>query len=63
MAYGATDEFGHKAAVDPVSHHDFHATVLHLFGLDPKLLVYKHNGREQSLLDGHPGGVVREILR
>jgi hypothetical protein len=60
--YGTTDEFGHKAAVNPVSHHDFHATLLHLFGLDPARLVYRHNGREQSLLDGQPGRVVREIL-
>jgi hypothetical protein len=61
-AYGATDEFGHKAAVNPVSHHDYHATVLHLFGLDPKRLVYSYNGREQSLLDDRPGRVVREVL-
>ncbi len=61
--YGATDEFGHKAAVDPVSHHDYHATLLHLFGLDAKRLVYRHNGREQSLLDGQPGRVVETILR
>jgi hypothetical protein len=60
--HGATDEFGHKAAVDPVSHHDYHATLLHLFGLDPKRLVYRHNGREQSLLDGQPGRVVSAIL-
>ncbi len=60
--YGATDEFGHKAAVDPVSHHDYHATLLHLFGLDVKRLVYRHNGREQSLLDGQPGRVVTAIL-
>ena len=60
--YGATDEFGHKAAVDPVSHHDYHATLLHLFGLDPKRLVYRHDGREQSLLDGQPGRVVSTIL-
>jgi hypothetical protein len=62
-AYGQTDEFGHKAAVDPVSHHDYHATLLYLFGLDPQRLVYHHNGREQSLLDGQPGRVVREILK
>jgi hypothetical protein len=62
LTYGATDEFGHKAAVDPVSHHDYHATLLHLFGLDPKRLVFSHNGREQSLLDGQAGRVVREVL-
>ncbi len=60
--YGATDEFGHKAVENPVSHHDYHATLLHLFGLDAKQLVFRHNGREQSLLDGQPGRVVSELL-
>jgi hypothetical protein len=62
IAYGATDEFGHKAAVDPVSHHDYHATLLHLFGLDAKRLVYRHNGQEQSLLDGQAGRVITQII-
>ena len=60
--YGATDEFGHHAVQDVVTHHDFHATLLHLFGLDPKRLVYARNGQEASLLDGKPGRVVKEIL-
>ncbi|HKI32039.1 MAG TPA: DUF1501 domain-containing protein [Gemmataceae bacterium] len=63
MVHGATDDFGHKAAVDPVSHHDYHATLLHLFGLDPKRLVYRHAGREQSLLDGQPGRVISQVLQ
>jgi hypothetical protein len=63
QVYGATDEFGHKAVTDIVNQHDFHATLLHLFGLDPKRLVYSRNGQEQSLLDGKPCRVVREILR
>jgi len=60
--YGATDEFGHQAVENVVNHYDYHATLLHLFGLDPERLVYLRNGREQSLLDGQPGRVVREIL-
>jgi hypothetical protein len=60
--YGQTDDFGHKAVADRVSHHDYHATILHLFGLDIRRLVYQHNGREQSLLDDQPGRVVRGIL-
>jgi hypothetical protein len=60
--HGQTDDFGHKAAVDPVSHNDLHATLLHLFGLDPAQLVYRRNGREQSLLNGQPCRIVREIL-
>src|SRR5215210_4792816 len=34
FAYGATDEFGHHAIENKVSQRDFHATLLHLFGLD-----------------------------
>ena len=61
--YGATDEFGHHAARDVVSHHDFHATLLHLFGLDAKRLLYSRNGQEMSLLGAAPCRVVKEILR
>jgi len=47
---------------DTVSHHDLHATLLHLFGLDATKLVYKRNGLEQTILDGQAGRVVKEIL-
>ena len=60
--HGATDEFGHKAVEKVVNHYDFHATLLHLFGLDPTRLVYRHNAREQTLLDGQEGKIVTEIL-
>ncbi len=60
--YGATDEFGHHAIHDVVTHHDLHATLLYLFGLDEKRLVYSRNGQEQSLLAGAPHRAVREIL-
>jgi hypothetical protein len=49
--------------VDSISHHELHATILYLFGLESQRLVYRYNGREQSLLDNQPGRVVREILR
>ena len=60
--FGETDEFGHHAAVDVVNHFDYHATLLHNFGMDPQQLVFKQNGREESLLDGQTGRVVNEIL-
>lgn len=60
--HGETDEFGHKAVTDVVNHFDYHATLLHLFGLDPQQLVYRHGGREQTLLDGQTGRVVEELL-
>src|SRR5437762_6703207 len=40
---GATDEFGHRAVEDVLDVHDFHATVLHLLGLDHPRLTYYHN--------------------
>jgi len=55
---GETDEIGYKAAVDPVSIHDIHATVLHCLGMDHKRLTYFHNGRNFRLTD-----VAGEILR
>ena len=63
MTYGETDEFGHKAAVQPVSPNDYHATLLHLFGLDHARLAYYHNGLEQLLTDHKPARIVQEILR
>ncbi len=63
LVYGATDDFGHHAVQDVVTHHDLHATILELFGLDLKRLVFRRNGQEQSLLDGKPGRVISDILR
>jgi uncharacterized protein (DUF1501 family) len=60
--YGATDEFGHKAAVNPVSPNDYHATLLHLFGLDHTKLVYHYNAIEQRLTDNKSARVVNEII-
>jgi hypothetical protein len=59
--HGATDEIGHKAAVDRVSVHDLHATILHLMGLDHKKLTYRYNGRDFRLTDVH-GNVVTKVL-
>jgi Protein of unknown function (DUF1501) len=60
--HGATDELGHKAVEGVVTHTDFHATLLHLFGLDPAKLVFKRPGGEGSLIDGQPARVVSELL-
>ncbi len=60
--YGETDEFGHHAVENVVNHFDYHATLMHLFGIDPDELVYLRNGREQSLLDGQPGKVIGGLL-
>lgn len=58
---GESDEFGYKAAVQPVKVHDLHATILHLLGLDHKRLTYRYNGRDFRLTDVH-GNVVTSIL-
>jgi uncharacterized protein (DUF1501 family) len=62
ITYGQTDEFGHRAAVDPVSPNDYQATLLHLFGLDHEKLAYQYNGQEQKLTDNRPCRIVRELL-
>lgn len=60
-SYGATDEFGHKSVENVVTVHDFHATILHLLGLDHERLSYYHNGIERRLTDVH-GHVIRDVL-
>ena len=61
LTYGATDEFGMHAVENPVSHHDLHATILHLLGLDHKRLTWRHNGRDFRLTDVE-GNVVTDII-
>jgi hypothetical protein len=61
FTYGATDDFGMHAVETPVSHHDFHATMLHLLGLDHRQLTYRHNGRDFRITDVH-GRVVHDLL-
>lgn len=60
-SHGATDEFGYKSVSDIVTVHDFHATILHLMGLDHERLTFYHNGFERRLTDVH-GHVVRQVL-
>ena len=60
--HGATDEWGHHAVENVVNHYDYHATLLHLFGIDHAELTYKWSGRDQSLTDNQPGKVVTEVL-
>jgi hypothetical protein len=59
--HGATDDFGFKAVENPVSVHDFHATILHLLGFDHERLTYRYAGRDFRLTDVH-GKVVRSIV-
>ena len=61
IVHGATDEHGIHVAQDPVHVHDFHATILHLMGLDHERLTFRHAGRDFRLTDVH-GRVVKEII-
>ncbi|QDU37724.1 hypothetical protein Mal4_20410 [Maioricimonas rarisocia] len=62
FVYGATDEFGHHAVENVVHHYDYHATLLHLFGMKHDELTFKRNNSEQTLTDGQPAKVVTDIL-
>ncbi len=61
IAFGSTDEVGWKAADHPVQWYDFHATVLHLLGLDHEKLTFYHNGIRRRLTNVH-GEVIKGIL-
>lgn len=62
MAYGKTDEFGHKAVENVVNHYDYHATLFSLFGLDANALTYTRNTQDKTILDGQPGKIVHDLL-
>ena len=61
ITHGATDDFGYYVAEKKVTIPDFHATILHLLGLDHTKLTYRHAGRDFRLTDVH-GEVVKTIL-
>jgi uncharacterized protein DUF1501 len=61
IAYGTSDEIGWKAAENPVDVHDFHATILHLLGIDHTRLTFYHNGIRRRLTNVH-GRVLADLL-
>ena len=60
-AYGSSDELGMHVEENPVHVHDFHATILHLLGIDHEQLTYHYAGRDFRLTDVH-GKVAEGIL-
>jgi hypothetical protein len=58
---GATDELSWRVADDPVHTNDFHATLLHLFGLDHRRLTVRHQGLDMRLTDV-AGHIVDKVL-
>jgi hypothetical protein len=61
FTYGATDDFGYNVIQDPVHVHDFHASLMHLFGVDHEKLIFKHQGRRYRLTDV-AGNVVNDLF-
>ncbi len=60
--YGSTDEIGYRAAENKVSVHDFHATILHLLGMDHRRLVFQREGRHERITDEFPARVLNDII-
>ena len=61
FSYGSTDEYGYEAVEDKMHVHDWHATILHLLGLDHERLTYRYAGRDFRLTDVY-GHVAKDIL-
>ena len=59
--HGSTDPFGHKAENDKVSINDFHATLLHLLGIDHTKLTFRYSGRQFRLTDV-AGNVIKSVV-
>ncbi len=60
-SFGETDDFGFATAIDPFHVHDFHATILHLLGINHKRLTYRYKGFDFRLTGVH-GNVVNKII-
>ena len=60
-SYGSTDDIGSTVVENKVHVHDFHATILHLLGMDHEKLTFRHGGRDYRLTDVH-GNVVQALL-
>lgn len=60
--YGSTDEIGYRAAENKVSIHDFHATVLHMLGMNHRNLVFEREGRQERITDEFQARVLTEII-
>ncbi|MEX2026895.1 MAG: DUF1501 domain-containing protein, partial [Pirellulaceae bacterium] len=61
IAYGTSDAIGWKTAENPVDVHDFHATILHLLGIDHTRLTFYHNGIRRRLTNVH-GRILTALL-
>lgn len=62
LRYGATDETGYEAVENKMHHHDLHATMLHLLGLDHEKLTYRYGGRDYKLTGVGGAHVAHELI-
>jgi hypothetical protein len=62
VVHGETDDFSYNIVRDPVHIHDFHATVLHLLGIDHERFSFKHQGLDQKLTGVEPAKIVKALM-
>lgn len=62
FSYGESDEVGFKAAVDKVTVHDLHATILHMLGINHEKLTYRYNGFDFKLTGVEEPHVIHDIV-
>jgi uncharacterized protein (DUF1501 family) len=60
--YGETDDFSYNIVKDPVNIRDFHATVLHLMGIDHQRFTYRYQGLDQKLTGVEKANVIKEMV-
>jgi hypothetical protein len=60
--YGETDDFSYNIVKDPVHIRDFHATVLHLMGIDHQRFTYRYQGLDQRLTGVEKANVIKELV-
>jgi hypothetical protein len=62
ITWGSTDDLGFEAVENRVSVTDWHATILHLLGLDYQQLVFDQNGLKDKLTSVYEARIVKEIM-
>nr|MCS5575422.1 DUF1501 domain-containing protein [Pseudomonadales bacterium] len=62
QTYGETDEFGYRSIVNRTKMSDYHATILHLLGLNHEELVHESNGRDEKLTDVYDAHVIQPLV-
>ncbi|MBX9627438.1 MAG: DUF1501 domain-containing protein [Gemmataceae bacterium] len=62
VIHGETDDFSYNIVKDPVSVHDFHATILHLLGIDHERFTFRHQGLDQKLTGVEKANVVKALI-